>query len=1258
MIGLAGFLLVSLFPVGAATTTKGNIKESTGRVRVNTGGMEFVFDPTKGVITDLSVQDKTLIANNAKPMLFATVMDSAAYDGFTDYAPRQFISAEYSCKGFKLCTTQNAFAVHGTGSLTFPGKDALDYELDIIAPQNAAQLNIIVSLTKRGNFKNRFISDVGVRQPLALDHRKRIVQAGDQGLRWDTRYCYQFHGHTKVFRFAEQNWWRHFYIDQDTEHSYHVWRAESGRTSPLSAFHGRRAAGWMTLYDQKGGALFAYRDISARVPKLLYAGAEKGGEGVVYLYGPTQPAFDPSDPRLSAAVFGKPHEINWIFFAGKEAEVKPDSILARAWGKQNLPSDGPTKFTPVADEINLWNAANAASNNVPLVMGGLPLPKGSVFTPDQVRVFVRGREAPLQAKPIAFWPDGGTIKWLLLMFPLDGDGGYGFSQGTGKDKETSFRVTLRQGNDVPCTLQFGKGVHTGTIKQEKPLLVQPSTNTVEIDTGPMQLTLTTGECWMSSVKLNGTEMLKPDNQPQAFVDFLRVASYPVGTTHAEGKLDAGPVNIERVDVEESGPLRAVVRLEGKAMCTNCPPRVIMRAEFYKGRSFIRLFHTVEFMHNDLRNAFVRNMGLRLPLALDTAQLQATAGGQHGPVTLKPASAVGLRQTSHVNYEAWRMADNGKYREITDTGLACRGWLAVGDGCGGLAVGQRSMWQEAPKELLFRRQGAAFEIGLWPASSPLMDVRRYSEYPHPSQGEAAADPQDPQALPRWIEKYYESHPFSGVTRTHETLLYFYDKNTSPAEIDMVAADFQSQPLVYAGWPWYASVGITFPQANAESASFARFNANLENTAEWWMFHQKAWGWYGIWDYGDVRHWFRTGYGWILPPDQLAQILDLPPEEADKVNIKKQYDYFTQNDWPYDNGRWGWSNTEGILNHFMSQQYLRTGRRDLFFFMEAYARHVRDVDARHAGKWFGCGTRHGVQHWSDGNHEERQTCFAEQRFHYLLTGEHRTYEWNRCLTDNFYLKTECGDAASHSGRSYGLLFNWEITGDPKVGDIMRRYMSWFAQPNGIDTKPRVKFPEAERVGPPGFIHGSYAKDGEMFFMTFGAMYALLEYYYLTHDERLRNAIIKTADYGLELFAKNVKQNARKRGYVKLTPIAFAARHAADKAPYLEAVKSMEFMRSGIGLVKGGYQLVYQQVPANRALWTGPSAFYLWEMAYGWLNDAAYMLGALEAEPPLTPEQEKVIKDLESRPVELEPRAPRESWQTEYDVPKFENFIRDVR
>jgi hypothetical protein len=398
---------------------------------------------------------------------------------------------------------------------------------------------------------------------------------------------------------------------------------------------------------------------------------------------------------------------------------------------------------------------------------------------------------------------------------------------------------------------------------------------------------------------------------------------------------------------------------------------------------------------------------------------------------------------------------------------------------------------------------------------------------------------------------------------------------------------------------------------------------------------------MWDYGDVRHLFRRGYGRIFPPKQLSRLLKLPQKERSREALgrggfRQKQDYFTQNDWAYDNGRWGWSNTEGLPNFFMSMQYLRTGRRDLFFFMEASARHARDVDARHHGQWFGAGTRHGVQHWSDGNHEERQTTFTEQRFHYLLTGEHRTKEWNAILTEKHFLKKPCWIHAAHSGRSYGLLTRWEITGDPKLADTLRNYMHAFAQPGGIAISPRVEFPSGKLRGEAKDINSA-----GMFFHTFGAMHALLEYYYLTGDERVRDSIIKSADYAV---------SKRMAGSNLRMAVAFAARHAPDGERYRKALTE----RYG----GKGYRYAFQMVTSNPAHWTGETAFFLGNIPGGmfWINHAAYVFSALPAEPELSEAQRTEMANYEKRPFVPKPRIPRESWQTEYDVPEFRSYLRD--
>ncbi len=94
-------------------------------------------------------------------------------------------------------------------------------------------------------------------------------------------------------------------------------------------------------------------------------------------------------------------------------------------------------------------------------------------------------------------------------------------------------------------------------------------------------------------------------------------------------------------------------------------------------------------------------------------------------------------------------------------------------------------------------------------------------------------------------------------------------------------------------------------------------------------------------------FKRGYGKIVSPERLAELLKLTPRQRADISprdVQTEQDYWPQHDWAFDNGRWGWGNTEGLPNLFLQSEYLRTGDRELYFFVEAMARHVRDVDMR--------------------------------------------------------------------------------------------------------------------------------------------------------------------------------------------------------------------------------------------------------------------------------------------------------------------------
>ncbi len=1173
-----------------------------GSVTIDTGAAAFELTQAGG-IASIAVADVPVVRGNTLPLLSATALESDDYNECNDLVAGQLVEAAYQHESHEFTEAEDSFEGTFKGRLDFGDGDALLTETLLHAEAGSPFLSTSLRVEPSGGFTNRFLRSVAVRLPLALNKRKRVVQGGDRGIRWNTRHWYQFTVSTtsQLLEEPDHNIWRNFVIDQNTDLDYHIWRSESDATSLLSMQRGISAPGWIAAYDERAGLLVGYRDFAQRAPKTLWVQADGPGEAVAYLWSPTQPALDIHSPR-AAAVFGEPHTVDWLPFGDDFRFAQPDLALRRWWGMERLASDPPPETDPPAQDVELRQLPDA-DETAPMVAGGVPFPRGALTDPANVRLLQGDTDVPLQTKPLAYWPDK-SIKWLLLVFPADGGTVTGAQRG---DKALNFELTRRVGHARTYRLEYGGGAKPG--QPQTPLSAAESDGTVRINTGPLELELSAGANWLRSVKLLGREMLA--GGVTSHVDFLRPdALYPCGRTHTGGVQDDGVFEAESIELEESGPMRAVVRLEGMTGSQE-PQRVIIRLEAYAGRACARVFQTVEFLHKDPRVAFVRRMGMELPLAGEWSK--TTIGGERGPVTAKGERA-GLRQHSHLGYTAWEQTTGERHRRVVDSRNRSHGWLDLSGPQGGVMVAIRDMWQQAPNELAADRARGIVTVGLWPESVPPMDVRRYSNYPHRSQGESAGTPSS------WVnDTWYPNDCFVGVSKTHEMLLHFHDADVDPAGLDSLAADFHRPPLVYAGRQWYHDVGVVLPQALATNPALERSEANLQHFAQFWLHHQKLWGWYGMWDYGDVGHYFKGGYGSLFPVDSLRALL-AGGEEAEAVNMARVRfgDYRPNHDWAFDNGRWGWANTEGLLNLFMQAQYLRTGDRDLYFFVEAMARHVRDVDMRHDGKWFGYGTRHGVQHWSDGNHEERQTTHSEFRYHHYLSGDMRSRDFARQLYEGIYRRKDVRIHAAHSGRLQGLLTQWEMTGEDEVGDILARYVPAFSVPEGLVESPRVEFPEVERTEATGSINS-----GNMFFWTFGAGHGVID-----------QALIKTADDAL----------ADGRIGLRLKAVVFAAHHADDPEPYREALKDW--------VLGGGRRSVLQVVPHNPLFYAGPRGMLRGSTAGALftMNDLPYVLTAIDADPPVDDETRRI--DAEGGAYYDEPLL---SWQSEYDLPEFEEYLR---
>ena len=1226
-------------PGGAAVRARLEVTELDGGLRVDTGAMQLELT-ADGAIASLTVGGERVVEGNTAPPVFGALLDSPVYHGFSDHTQGRLV--EGACRVTSRDHRQigRDFRAAYNGELSFGDGDRTRFRRELHTSAGSPIVSERIELTREGAFENRFIRELGVRLPLALNRRKRVVQGGDRGLQWNTRHWYQFHVGPMGTLLPEpdHNIWRHFAVEQYAPTDFHIWRAESRATSPLSMQRGLAAPGWIAAYDERAGVLLAYRDMAPRAPKSLWLNADGSGEAIIYLHPPTQAALDPSSPQ-AAAIFGAPHAIDWLAFKGDLRFTQPDLALAKHWNVPSLSSDPPARSEPPCADVELWRAP-AADDEAPLMSGGVPLPRGKLRDAGNVRLLRDRADVPLQTKPLAYWPDG-SIKWLLLTFPPNG-GAVAGASGTGDT--LTFHVTRRDGSREPYELHFGDGVQNGAPGVR--VSAEQQGDSVTIDTGPLRLELRTGEVWLTNVSRDGRDVLAPGEGAGSFVDFLHTTQpYPCASMHAAGDLDDGEFVAERIELEETGPLRAVVRLEGMTSSSE-PTRIIIRLEAYAGRSVVRVFQTAEFLHKDPRTTFVRRMGVSL-VAPGLEGARVTVGGQDGPVALPPARRAGIRQHSHLGYEAWHQEGRERFRRVDEAKHRCRGWLDVSNDSGGVTVVLRDMWQQFPNELVADSSTQRLTAYFWPESGPVMDVRRYSNYPHKSQGESAGSESN------WVaQSYYGRDVFVGISKTHEILWYFHGPDTSPEQIDAVAADFQRRPLVYAGAQWYHDCGVLLPHPVQDPQRFARVEANLAHYARFWMHHQKLWGWYGIWDYGDVQHNFKGGYGSIVAPEKLMAILADKPEDLESVSVRsaRMQDYRPNHDWAFDNGRWGWSNTEGLPNLFMQTHYLRTGDRDVFFFAEAMARHVRDVDMRHDGEWFGRGTRHGVQHWSDGNHEERQTTHSEFRYHHYLSGDMRSRDFARQLYERIYSQQSLRVHAAHSGRLQGLLTQWEMTGDEDIGQLLERYVACFLTPEGLCESPSVRFPGAELQQA-----GTDVNAGNMFFHTFGAMHALLEYYELTGgpdlyesgrpgppelrgDRALRDAIIRTADAAMK---RDDPGNLRKA-------LVFAARCADDPAPYRKALN--DWIR------RSGYRTLCQVVPHNTALYAGPNAFVRGSVAGSlfFMNDVLYMMTVMDGDPRLTEEQ---LAQLKQGDESGGPRydGVRGSWQSEYDVPELAEYLR---
>ncbi len=188
---------------------------------------------------------------------------------------------------------------------------------------------------------------------------------------------------------------------------------------------------------------------------------------------------------------------------------------------------------------------------------GFPFAKGElkdlgslvVLTPD-------GRPVPVQAKGLSRWPDG-SIRWAHVLFLAD----------------------LKRQAVAEWRLEWNAGTKAPAVTGQMQLRVEEKGGRVGVTCGDLAVVFSAGGAnLIDSVKIKGREALDPS----------RKNGFAIKTP--DGKTYEAPAGqAVRLTVEESGPLRAIVRTEGRHWAAS-------------GASALRLFRQVLFLR---RRAVVR-----------------------------------------------------------------------------------------------------------------------------------------------------------------------------------------------------------------------------------------------------------------------------------------------------------------------------------------------------------------------------------------------------------------------------------------------------------------------------------------------------------------------------------------------------------------------------------------------------------------------------------------------------------------------------
>ena len=626
---------------------------------------------------------------------------------------------------------------------------------------------------------------------------------------------------------------------------------------------------------------------------------------------------------------------------------------------------------------------------------GIPFGKGEFKPSDAFTLTTdQGSVVPADFWPTAYWPDG-SVKW----------GG--------------FAAVVPGGTEAVTFEKSGKRGKTHTTTSSSALTIDESPSQICINTGHLQAFIPKkGYTILDSLVLDGTcvagrSQLICTRQSQPYNEDLQ----SIGFHHYTS-------NIESVEVERAGSVRAVVKIQGNFLMDLTHTKLIIvptskdvgentvptawlpftvRLYFYAGSEQVRLVHSFVYNGEQSRD-FIRSLGVRFE--------------------------VPMREQAYNRHVAFATQDGGVWSESVQP-LSGRRFLTKGRDMSfeyrqvaGERIPEPDYFDQRGQELLHHwAKWNTYRLTQLSDQGYAITKRAHSNNQwigtHTGQRAAgyvfAGDVSG--GLGVSVKDFWESYPASLQvdSATHDTALltaYLWSPEGGAMDLrhyDNVAHDLNaSYEDVQEGMstPYgIARTSIitllperTFPgkAAVAQRAAMMAEDAPLVCTPEY-LHSRRA---FGVWSLPDSSNERRAAV-----ERQLSEYLDFYVQAVDERHwygfwnygdFMHQYDP-ARHEWKYDVGGFAWDNTELGSISWLWYSFLRTARPDVWRMAEAMTRHTSEVDVYHLGPFAGLGSRHNVSHWGCGAKEARISQAAWNRFYYYLTTDERTGDLMTAVRD---------------------------------------------------------------------------------------------------------------------------------------------------------------------------------------------------------------------------------------------------------------------